>query len=102
MGAQAKARPIDLVEHLHNAMNQHDLEAFLTCFDPDYRSSSPLIQIEALVVESRSRRTGRPSSRAYPIFTPSCSPLPPKVTRCGPNGTGPAPGSMKCLLTCAE
>ena len=41
MGAQAKARPIDLVEHLHNAMNQHDLEAFLTCFDPDYRSEQP-------------------------------------------------------------
>lgn len=26
---------------LHEAMNQHDLEAFLACFDPQYRSEQP-------------------------------------------------------------
>ena len=26
---------------LHEAMNQHDLEAFLSCFDPRYRSEQP-------------------------------------------------------------
>ena len=41
MGAQVKAKPIEVVERLHNAMNQHDLEAFLACFDPDYRSEQP-------------------------------------------------------------
>ena len=27
--------------HLHSAMNQHDLEAMLQCFHPDYRSEQP-------------------------------------------------------------
>jgi limonene-1,2-epoxide hydrolase len=31
-----------VLEQLHNAMNQHDLEAMLQCFDPDYRSEQPL------------------------------------------------------------
>jgi hypothetical protein len=31
-----------VLEHLHNALNQHDLEAMLQCFDPDYRSEQPL------------------------------------------------------------
>ncbi len=29
-------------ERLHNAMNDHDLEAMLECFDPDYRSEQPI------------------------------------------------------------
>jgi len=41
MGTQAKAKPVEVVERLHHAMNQHDLEAFLACFDPDYRSEQP-------------------------------------------------------------
>jgi hypothetical protein len=31
-----------VLEQLHEAMNQHDLEAMLECFDPDYRSEQPL------------------------------------------------------------
>ena len=31
-----------VLERLHAAMNQHDLEAMLECFDPDYRSEQPL------------------------------------------------------------
>ena len=31
-----------VLERLHAAMNQHDLEAMLKCFDPDYRSEQPL------------------------------------------------------------
>ena len=31
-----------VLERLHTAMNQHDLEAMLECFDPDYRSEQPL------------------------------------------------------------
>jgi hypothetical protein len=30
------------LERLHAAMNRHDLEAMLECFDPDYRSEQPL------------------------------------------------------------
>lgn len=31
----------ELVERLHDAMNRHDLDAFLECFDPEYRSETP-------------------------------------------------------------
>jgi hypothetical protein len=37
----SEAKPVKVVERLHSAMNQHDLEAFLACFDPDYRSEQP-------------------------------------------------------------
>lgn len=33
--------PVEVVERLLIAMNQHDLEAFIACFDPDYRSEQP-------------------------------------------------------------
>jgi hypothetical protein len=33
--------PEDVVERLHEAMNRHDLEAFVACFDPAYRSEQP-------------------------------------------------------------
>lgn len=31
-----------VIEQLHGAMNRHDLEAMLECFDADYRSEQPL------------------------------------------------------------
>jgi hypothetical protein len=36
-----QATPIAVVVRLRDAMNQHDLEAFLVCFDPNYRSEQP-------------------------------------------------------------
>lgn len=30
-----------VIHRLHAAMNQHDLEGFLACFDPEYRSEQP-------------------------------------------------------------
>jgi ketosteroid isomerase-like protein len=41
MSAQVQAASREAVERLHTAMNQHDLEAFLACFDPHYRSEQP-------------------------------------------------------------
>jgi ketosteroid isomerase-like protein len=41
MGAQVNAKALAVVERLHEAMNQHDLEAFLACVDPAYRSEQP-------------------------------------------------------------
>jgi ketosteroid isomerase-like protein len=36
-----QAASLEVFKRLHNAMNQHDLEAFLACFDPEYRSEQP-------------------------------------------------------------
>lgn len=34
--------PQSVLERLLTAQNQHDLEAFLDCFDPDYQSEQPV------------------------------------------------------------
>jgi len=41
MGAHLHTSSEELLEHLHHAMNQHDLAGFLACFGPDYRSEQP-------------------------------------------------------------
>jgi ketosteroid isomerase-like protein len=40
MGTQVSPRSV--LERLQTAQNQHDLEAFLDCFDPDYQSEQPV------------------------------------------------------------
>ena len=30
-----------MIENLREAINKHDLDAFVACFDPDYRSEQP-------------------------------------------------------------
>lgn len=41
MSAHVQAASMEAIERLHNAMNQRDLEAFVACFHPDYRSEQP-------------------------------------------------------------
>jgi ketosteroid isomerase-like protein len=41
MSPRVQAAPRETIERLHNAMNQHDLEAFLACLDREYRSEQP-------------------------------------------------------------
>ena len=41
MSPQVQAASREALERLHAAMNTHDLEAFLACFDPQYRSEQP-------------------------------------------------------------
>ena len=41
MTAQVQAASLEAVERLRHAMNEHDLEAFVACFDPKYRSEQP-------------------------------------------------------------
>jgi limonene-1,2-epoxide hydrolase len=41
MSAHVQAESPEAIERLHNAMNERDLEAFVACFDPNYRSEQP-------------------------------------------------------------
>ena len=41
MGAHLQTNPKKVIERLHHAMNQHDLDAFLACFGSDYQSRQP-------------------------------------------------------------
>ncbi|MDP9379000.1 MAG: nuclear transport factor 2 family protein [Chloroflexota bacterium] len=42
MCEQAQANPRVVIGRLQRAINEHDLEAFVACFAPDYRSEQPL------------------------------------------------------------
>jgi ketosteroid isomerase-like protein len=37
-----EGNPKEVVERLHRAVNQHDLDEFVACFHPDYRSEQPV------------------------------------------------------------
>jgi ketosteroid isomerase-like protein len=41
MGVESQASPREVLDQLQRAMNEHDLEVFLACFHPDYRSEQP-------------------------------------------------------------
>ena len=34
--------PLSVLERLQSALNQHDLDSFVDCFDPDYQSEQPV------------------------------------------------------------
>jgi hypothetical protein len=42
VGPEGEQGMLTMIKRLHTAMNQHDLEAMLECFDPEYRSEQPL------------------------------------------------------------
>ncbi len=41
MALEPSPSPTAVLERLHAAMNQHDLEGFLQCFDENYQSAQP-------------------------------------------------------------
>ena len=41
MSAEVNAAAVGVVERLHQAINEHDLGAFVACFDSGYRSEQP-------------------------------------------------------------
>ena len=41
MSSEVNATAAEVIERLHHAMNEHDLETFVACFDPGYRSEQP-------------------------------------------------------------
>jgi predicted SnoaL-like aldol condensation-catalyzing enzyme len=42
MNTKMNLSPQVVLERLHRALNQHDLEAFVACFAPDYQSEQPI------------------------------------------------------------
>ena len=42
MSSQPQRSPLTVVERLHRAMNQHNLDEFVGCFASDYQSEQPL------------------------------------------------------------
>jgi ketosteroid isomerase-like protein len=42
MDMQAQSSPPGVIKRLQNAINQHDLDEFVACFDPAYQSEQPV------------------------------------------------------------
>jgi hypothetical protein len=61
-----------VIERLCEAINQHDPDAMVECFDPDYRSEQPAHPNRGFGARNRSTRTGRPCSRASPTSRSRC------------------------------
>jgi len=51
-----QASPPALIEQLHDAMNRHDLESFLACFDANYQSEQPAHPNRAFVGREQVRK----------------------------------------------
>ncbi len=62
--------PMSVVERLHKAMNQHDLDTFVDCFDPDYRSERPGHPDRAFVGNEQVRKNWSNTFSSIPDFQP--------------------------------
>jgi len=77
-----------VIERLQKAMNNHDLEAFVECFNPDYQSEQPVHPDRRFRGRNRSGRTGLPSSAVFGTFRRDCSEAQAGMMQCGLSGTG--------------
>ena len=59
------------LDRLCQAMNSHDMEAFLQCFHATYASDQPAHPSHALADMRKSGKIGRPSSPGYRTSKPS-------------------------------
>ena len=84
----------DVFERLHNAQNRHDLDAFLACFDSDYRSEQPVHPDRAFTGSEQVRGNGRPFLMACRTSMPSwCARRRGEEAPPGRSGTGMGPAS---------
>src|SRR5829696_7472458 len=58
----------EVLERLHTAQNHHDLDAFVSCFDPDYRSEQPAHPDRGFVGSEQVRRNWAEVFTAVPDF----------------------------------
>jgi ketosteroid isomerase-like protein len=57
-----------VIERLRDAQNGHDLEAFVACFDPEYRSEQPTHPDRAFVGSGQARRNWAEVFAGVPDF----------------------------------
>jgi SnoaL-like domain len=57
----------EMIERLRDAQNRHDLDAFVACFHPEYRSEQPVHPGRAFVGSRQVRAGAAPSHRSHPV-----------------------------------
>jgi ketosteroid isomerase-like protein len=68
MSNRAGRNPLGIVERLQQAQNAHDLEGFVGCFDPDYRSEQPAHPDRAFTGREQVRKNWGSVFRDMPDF----------------------------------
>jgi hypothetical protein len=58
----------EVLERLRDAQNSHDLDAFVACFDPQYRSEQPVHPDRALVGSEQARKNWAEVFAGVPDF----------------------------------
>jgi hypothetical protein len=58
----------EVLERLRDAQNRHDLDAFVACFDPGYRSEQPVHPDRAFVGSEQARRNWAEVFAGVPDF----------------------------------
>jgi ketosteroid isomerase-like protein len=58
----------EVIERLRDAQNRHDLDAFVACFDPEYRSEQPVHPGRAFVGSQQVRRNWAEVFAGVPDF----------------------------------
>jgi hypothetical protein len=91
----------EVLERLHDAQNRHDLDAFVACFDPEYRSEQPVHPDRAFVGREQVRKNWAEVFAGVPDFQAERSARRTVATPAGPSGTGRAPAPMGHASTCA-
>lgn len=66
MGTQPS--PMSVMEQVQAALNRHDLEAFLDCIDPDYRSEQPVHPDRAFIGREQVRKNWSALLSSTPDF----------------------------------
>ncbi len=57
-----------VIARLHNAQNEHDLEAFVECFDPNYQSEQPVHPGRGFGGREQVRKNWASIFESYPDF----------------------------------
>ncbi len=73
-----------VIERMHEALNRHDLEAFLELFDANYRSEQPVHPNRGFGGKDQVRKNWSAIFESFPDFRAE--------QRCGASGTGPPRG----------
>ena len=77
-----------IIERYRDAMNAHDLDALVDCFDPDYETLQPLNPDRDFRGRETVRERWTAIFRNVPDFGPSSCELPSPRTRYGASGVG--------------
>ena len=91
----------DVLERLRDAQNRHDLDSFVDCFDPAYRSEQPVHPDRAFTGREQVRRNWAAVFDGVPDFQAELLGSAQAGTPTGRSGTGMGPGSTGHGWRCA-